>query len=139
MEFPPDPTGVSASIAVTANVPSAVVRGIEFESSILPVPWLQLGASGSFTDAHYTNGLINLFGNPYVYGPFADTPRTSGVLFAQIDLPNHDNLGVFSVRGEVYAQSGQYFANAADSIAPDNYFGGVAPSAPGRSLIARVE
>jgi iron complex outermembrane receptor protein len=82
VEFPPDPTGASASIAVTANVPSAVVRGIEFETSIMPVSWLQVGASGSFTDARYTNGMVNLFGTPYVYGPFADTPRTSGVFFA---------------------------------------------------------
>jgi iron complex outermembrane receptor protein len=126
VEFPPDPTGASASIAVTANVPSAVVRGIEFESSIVPVSGLQVGASGSFTDAHYTNGLINLFGKPYRYGPFADTPRTSGVLFAQVDLANRGGIGAFNLRGELYAQSGQYFSNAADSIAPDTRLPGYA-------------
>jgi iron complex outermembrane receptor protein len=126
VEFPPDPTGVSASIAVTANVPSAMVRGIEFESSIMPVPWLQVGASGSFTDARYTNGRIKLFGQPYVYGPLADTPRTSGVFFAQVDLLSRGGIGAFNLRGEVYAQSGQYFSNAADSIAPDTRLPGYA-------------
>ncbi len=126
VEFPPDPTGASASIAVTANVPSAVVRGIEFESSIMPATWLQVGASGSLTDARYTNGAINLFGKPYVYGPFADTPRTSGVLFAQVDFPGRGSIGALSLRGEVYAQSGQFFSNAADSIAPDTRLPGYA-------------
>jgi iron complex outermembrane receptor protein len=126
VEFPPDPTGASASIAVTANVPDAVIRGIEFESSVMPVSWLQVGASGSFTDARYTNGEINLFGTPYVYGPFADTPRTSGGLFSQIDLPGRAGIGAFNLRGEVYAQSGQYFSSAANSIAPDTRLPGYA-------------
>src|SRR5690606_28621933 len=42
VEFPPDPTGVSASIAVTANVPEAEVWGVELEGSMMPTSWLQV-------------------------------------------------------------------------------------------------
>ncbi len=119
VEFPdPDGPGGLASIAVTANVPEEVVKGVEVEASILPVSWLELGLSGAFTDAEFTDGKINLFGTPYSYGPVGDTPESSGVAYVQINVPTSDTIGQISIRSEVYAQSAQYFSNAADSVAP---------------------
>jgi iron complex outermembrane receptor protein len=119
VEFPdPDGPGGIASIAVTANVPEAQVRGVEIESSIRMMSWLELGLSGAFTDAEFTDGDINLFGNPYSYGPVGDTPKRSGVAYAHVDLPTGNSVGAMSLRVEMYAQSAQYFSNAAASIAP---------------------
>lgn len=120
VEFPdPDGPGGLASIAVTANVPEMVVQGIEFEASMMPADWLQLGVSGAYTDAEFTDGDINLFGTSYRYGPVGDTPKRSGVVYAEIDFPVADDLGEITFRGEVYAQSEQYFSNASNSVAPD--------------------
>jgi iron complex outermembrane receptor protein len=119
VEFPdPDGAGGLASIAVTANVPEAEVKGIEVEASILAATWLELGVSGAYTDAEFTDGKVNLFGTPYNYGPFGDTPRRSGTVYGQVDFPTAPELGRVSLRGEVYAQAEQYFSNAADSVAP---------------------
>lgn len=122
VEFP-DPDGPApeslASIAVTANVPEAQVKGIEVEASILAATWLELGVSAAYTDAEFTDGEVNLFGTTYNYGPFGDTPKRSGSMYAQIYFPTSADLGQINLRSEVYAQSEQYFSNAADSVAPD--------------------
>ena len=119
VEFPdPDGPGGRASIAVTANVPEAEVHGVEFEASILATSWLELGLSGTFTEAEFTDGDIILFGTNFSYGPVGDTPKRSGVAYAQIEFPTDSGLGDLSLRGEVYAQAEQFFSNAADSIAP---------------------
>ena len=120
VEFPdPDGAGVGrASIAVTANVPEAEVQGFEFEASILAASWLELGVSGAYTDAEFTDGKVVLFGTNFSYGPFGDTPERSGVAYAQIEFPTGSGSGELRLRAEVYAQSEQFFSNAADSIAP---------------------
>ncbi len=119
VEFPdPDGLGGLASIAVTANVPEAVIQGIELETTLDVTDWLQLGLMATYTDAEFTNGDINLFGTNYSYGPVGDTPESSGVLFSQFNLPADESLGFISLRAEIYAQSSQYFSNAADSVAP---------------------
>lgn len=119
VEFPdPDGPGDIASIAVTANIPSEVVRGFELEGSLQTTDWLQIGGSLAHTDAKFTNGKISLFGNDFIYGPVGDTPKWSGVAYAQIGLPMDDSVGSINLRAEVYAQMGQYFSNAAASIAP---------------------
>ncbi len=127
VEFPdPDGPGGLASIAVTANVPSSKIWGIEAEASIRPADWLQIGAQGAYTNAKFTDGDIVLFGNPYSYGPVGDTPKTSGVFWVQLDFPAGENAGDISLRGEVYGQSSQYFSNAADTIAPGTKLPGYA-------------
>jgi iron complex outermembrane receptor protein len=119
VEFPdPDGAGPIVSIAVTANVPEAQIKGVEVEASILAMSWLELGLSGAYTDAEFTDNDITLFGKAYSYGPVGDTPKQSGVAYFQVSAPAVSNLGEIGFRGEVYAQSAQYFSNAAASIAP---------------------
>jgi iron complex outermembrane receptor protein len=119
VEFPdPDGAGPIVSIAVTANVPESQIKGVELEASIRATSWLELGVSGAYTDAEFTDGDIALFGRDYSYGPVGDTPKRSGVAYVQLDLPTDQNLGDISLRSEVYAQAQQYFSNAAASIAP---------------------
>ncbi len=120
VEFPdPDGPGALASIAVTANVPSAEVYGLELEASILATDWLQLGVTGAYTDASFTDGRVELFGTPYEFGPMANTPETTGTFFAAVTFPTSENTGDISLRGDVYTQSSMYFSNAADGAAPD--------------------
>lgn len=119
VEFPdPDGAGPIVSIAVTANVPEAQIKGVELEASIKATSWLEVGLSGAYTDAEFTDNDIRLFGRDYSYGPVGDTPKKSGVAYVQVDVPTGSNFGEISLRSEVYAQSEQYFSNAAASIAP---------------------
>lgn len=119
VEFPdPDGSGPIASIAVTSNVPKAEVKGLEIEAAISVTDWLELGANGALTKPKFTDGEVTMFGRTYSYGPFGDTPKKSGVLYAVLDVPVDAAIGSLSVRGEMYAQSPQYFSNAADTIAP---------------------
>ena len=119
VEFPdPDGPGGLASIAVTANVPSARIWGFEAEGAFSPIPLLRLGAQGAYTNATFTDGNITLFGTPFSYGPVGDTPKASGVVWAEVFVPTDPQIGEISLRTEVYAQTSQYFSNAADSIAP---------------------
>jgi iron complex outermembrane receptor protein len=119
VEFPdPDGAGGLASIAVTANVPEMQVQGVELEASIAATSWLELGLLAAYTDAEFTDGEVSLFGTDYVYGPVGDTPERSGVVYAQFDFPTSSSVGEISLRTEMYAQSEQYFSNAAATIAP---------------------
>lgn len=119
VEFPdPDGAGPVASIAFTANVPEERVRGLELETALWPTDWLHVGGQFALTDAKFTRNTVNLFGNTFSYGPVGDTPKTSGTAWAEVFVPVPQSLGEISLRGEVYAQSGQYFSNAADTIAP---------------------
>jgi iron complex outermembrane recepter protein len=104
---------------VTMNVPSAEVTGIEANVSIRPVHWLELGASGAYTDARYTGDMASLFGTTYIFGPYADTPKTTMTLYGRVVLPSPEQSGPMSVSLEGYGQSSQYFSNAADSLTPN--------------------
>ncbi len=125
VEFPdPDGDGPLASIAVTANVPEMEVEGIEIDGSFLPLDWLELGAAYAYTDAEFTDGEVSLFGNPFSYGPVANTPENAGTLWAQLNFPSSDGLGGFRLRAEFYAQDDMYFSNTFDSLGPQTKLDG---------------
>ncbi|MFT3930630.1 MAG: TonB-dependent receptor [Spongiibacteraceae bacterium] len=120
IEFPdPDGPGGVPSIAVTANVPEMVVKGIELETSLMPTDWLELGVAAAYTDAEFTDNQVVLFGNTFSYSPVANTPKRTWSVWGQIDLPVDANLGDLALRTELYGQSSMYFSNTADSITPD--------------------
>jgi iron complex outermembrane recepter protein len=127
VEFPdPDGPGGLASIAVTANVPSSRIWGFEAQGNFRPADWLELGGSLAYTNAKFTDGDIVLFGTPFSYGPVGDTPELSGTAYAAATFPLSGNMGEVGLRGDLYAQSSQYFSNAADSIAPGTKLPGYA-------------
>ena len=124
-----DPT----SIAVTVNVPKAEVKGFEVDTSIRPADWLEIGGNLSYTDAKYTKNEAVVFGNLFVFNPYADTPKWAGTLYGQITLPLAPSTGQLRLRGDIYAQTGQYFSNNNGSITPGTRI-------PGYSLInARLD
>lgn len=116
IEFPTTPD--AASIAVTANVPKMEVEGVELEASFMPTDWLELGVAAAYTKARFTDGEVELFGTLYSYSPVANTPKHTGVAWAQIGIPVDPQLGELRLRGEFYSQSSMYFSNTAASIAP---------------------
>ncbi len=103
---------------LTANVPKAEITGVEVSGSVRPAPWLSLGMSGAYTDARYTSNIVVLNGAPTAYGPFADAPKWTGSVYADISQELGDGMGKLILHGDVYAQSVTYFSNVAATLAP---------------------
>ncbi len=108
----------------TANVPEAKITGVEFEMSVRPLAWMQLGGSGVFTNARYSDGRVNLLGSPTLYGPYADTPRYTGTVFAEISHRLIGGAGTIILRGDIYGQSKMHFSNVGATIAPNTTIAG---------------
>ena len=103
---------------LTVNVPRAEVTGVEAEASVRPAPWLLLGASGAFIDARYTRGGVSVLGEAFEYGPYADTPRWTGTLYAQAEHRLAGDMGALTLRFDVYGQTRFFFSNVAATRAP---------------------
>ena len=114
------------SIAVTINVPKAQVQGFEIDSGIEATSWLELGGNLAYTDAKYTDNRTIIFGNLYVFNPYADTPKWTGTAYGTVRLPIPASAGELKLRGEVYAQTNQYFSNNDASITPGTKLPGYA-------------
>jgi iron complex outermembrane receptor protein len=117
VEFP-------AGGAITVNVPSEIVQGVEGDVNIKASHWLELGWQAAYVRSRYPNGHVVADGNAYLYGPVGDTPRLSGTVYAQVALPVAASAGEVSLRGELYGQSGQYFSNEASGLIPDTFLPG---------------
>ena len=104
--------------ALTANVPQAKITGIELEAEIKPAPWLTLGANFAYTKARFNKNVVTLFGVTTAFGPFPDTPRRTGSVFAQVNVPLGNDMGNLSVRGDLYAQSKFYYSSVNNTINP---------------------
>lgn len=114
------------SIAVTINVPKAEIQGFEIDTGIEPTPWLEIGGNLALTDAKYTENRAVIYGNLFVFNPYADTPKWSGTAYAAVALPIPESAGQLKLRGEVYAQTKQYFSNNDGSITPGTELPGYA-------------
>ncbi|MFA7603632.1 MAG: TonB-dependent receptor [Novosphingobium sp.] len=110
----------------TANVPKAQITGFEADTFIRPASWLELGGSVAFANARFTDPRVSFFGTATDFGPYGDTPRWSGTVFAQVsqDLPG--DAGKLSLRGEIYAQTAQYFSNLNNTLNPETRLPGYA-------------
>jgi iron complex outermembrane receptor protein len=111
----PTPQGIAS---LTVNVPQAKVKGVEFDTDITPVPWLDLGVNLAYTDAKFTENSATVFGQTQVYGPFADTPKFAGSLYAQTSTRLPQGFAKLTIRGEVYDQSLSYFGSQDASTVP---------------------
>jgi iron complex outermembrane receptor protein len=73
--------------SLTVNIPRSKITGAEFDGQIDLTSWLQVGANLAYTDARFTNNAATVFGNNILFGPFADTPKWAGTIFAQENFP----------------------------------------------------
>ena len=110
--------------ALTANVPQAKITGIELEAEIRPVSWLTLGANFAYTDARFNKNIVTLFGVTTAFGPFPDTPKTTGSIFAQISVPLAGDMGEMSFRGDFYSQSKFFYSSVNNTINPGSVLPG---------------
>ena len=104
--------------ALTANVPQATITGVELEAEIKPAPWLTLGGSFAYTNARFNKNVVTLFGVTTAFGPFPDTPKRTGSVFAQVNVPLSNDMGEISLRGDLYAQSSFFYSSVNNTINP---------------------
>lgn len=121
--FPIHPI-LGTSIAVTVNAPKARIKGLELEAGIQPTDWLDIGFTAAHTDAKYTENEVVVFPGTageqtYLFGPFADTPKWTGSAYAVLTSHLGNDMGTLKLRGDIYAQSKQYFSNVAGSLNPN--------------------
>jgi iron complex outermembrane receptor protein len=101
--------------AVTVNVPKASVKGVELDGAVNPTTWLQLGTSGSFTNAKFTSNLVSIDGGaPVVFGTYPDTPKWSGTAFGEATFPVSSALAL-SFRGDVFGQTSTFFTSTGNT------------------------
>ncbi len=112
-----DPTTQSVT-GLTVNVPRVEITGFEVDGEIQPTPWLDTGLSVTYADARYTNGLTTIFGEPTLFGPYADTPRWSGSAFVELSQDLPQDYGRASFRTDVFAESKFYFSNLNNTVSP---------------------
>jgi iron complex outermembrane receptor protein len=108
----------------TVNVPKKRVRGAEVDANFQVTDWLDLGFTGAFTDAKYTDNIVDLSeqtGIPNYTIPFdsyPDTPKWTGSLFADAKLPLLESLGEMRLRGDLFGQTKTFFSSNEGSITP---------------------
>ncbi|MEJ7935014.1 TonB-dependent receptor [Sphingobium sp. AN558] len=111
---------------VTNNVPQARVTGAEAQFTARPVSWLNAGGSMTYVKARFTEPEALALGTPLTYGPFADVPKWSGVLYAEGSWPLSSDAGTITLRGDLYAQTSSYFSNLASTLTPNTRIPGYA-------------
>ncbi len=112
--------------ALTANVPQARISGFEIEGEIKPAHWLTIGGNLALTDAKFNKNSVKIFGVTTAFGPFPDTPKWTGLVFAQVDVPLSGNSGSISARADVYAQSKFFYSSVNGTINPGSELPGYA-------------
>ncbi|WP_157220765.1 TonB-dependent receptor [Flavisphingomonas formosensis] len=108
--------------ALTGNVKQEKVTGVEFDGSISPAEWLELGGQGAYTHARYTKPTATIGSKSFLFGRPADVPTWAGSVYVKLkgDLPN--DLGHLTYTADVYGQSGQYFSNLNNPDAPASQY-----------------
>lgn len=96
---------------VVANLPAAVVQGVELEGAIFPIKGLRLGVHYSYTDAKYTKVPD---GFP-IDRKFGYTPKHQGSLSASYRTAL-GSVGILSLGGDVYRQSSVELADYITSV-----------------------
>lgn len=102
----------NSAILTTVSVPEAQITGVESDLSLRPTEWLSLGGSLVYTNARFTKNIVTIPGNPPLpYGPYADVPKWSGTIYAEVSRQLPSDLGRVALRGDFYFQSLTYFSN----------------------------
>jgi iron complex outermembrane receptor protein len=96
-----------APAVVTANVPAIRLYGIEFDGVVKLSRWLSVGANMNYTHARIANGTVNIGTSSVVYDTVEDTPKFSGVIFADAEVPVADDLDAI-FHADAFRQSQTY-------------------------------
>jgi iron complex outermembrane receptor protein len=107
-----------SAAALTINIPKAKVQGVEFDGQIRPLSWLSLGGQAAYTYGVFTENVTEVFGQTTVFGPYPNTPKWTGSLFVQGQVPLGDRIGGLLLRADYFAQSQFYFSSLNNSVTP---------------------
>jgi iron complex outermembrane receptor protein len=115
--------------AQTRNGRKARTTGVEFEGQLELARWLQVGVNYAYTNARYTDGRATVVDDTgivhnVILGPFGDTPTHVGSAYVRLVKELSGGRGELVARGDVFAQSGFFYSNLADSYTPDTHIGG---------------
>jgi iron complex outermembrane receptor protein len=107
--------------AVGGNVGKARVTGFEGDAMIEIADFLDIGGAFTYTKARYTDPIATVPTSPaqvFYFGPYADTPKTSGSAYfrAHMDLDNQG--GELALRGDAYSQASFYYSNTDRTTSP---------------------
>jgi len=108
----------------TVNVPKKRIRGLEVDGDIEPMDWLKVGVSAAYTNAKYTQNIVDLSSQTGIAGyriPFdsyPDAPKWSGSVYFDVMLPVPKNLGDFVLHADVFGQTKSFFSSNSGSITP---------------------
>jgi len=108
----------------TVNVPKKRIRGVEADGDIRPTDWLTLGASGAYTNAKYTDNIVDLSSQTGIAGytiPFdsyPDAPKWTGSVYADVTLPMSEDLGELVFHADLFGQTSSFFSSNSGSITP---------------------
>lgn len=106
-------------VAVTLNVPQAQIWGGEFDMSVRPASWLNLGGSVNYTSARFSKNQVTLAGNPPLFfGPYADVPKWSGAVFVELTGNLGQEKGELVARVDTFFQTHYNFSNLEATLNP---------------------
>jgi iron complex outermembrane receptor protein len=113
--------GFFEPVALTFNAAKANVKGLEFQTTIVPEENFEVNFFYSYTDATYRNfalpqaivngvpvGVNDLSGSPFAY-----TPKNKLGLSPRFHIPVDTNLGMPYIGGSLYWQSSEWFSDLA--------------------------
>lgn len=103
---------------LTANIPQAEIKGVEWDTDLRVGDWLQLGGNLAYTDAKFTKNSTTLFGQTFNFGPYSDAPKWIGSVYADVGAQLPGEAGRLSLRGNMYAQSRFYFSSLGNTLVP---------------------
>jgi len=108
----------------TVNVPKKRVRGVEVDGDARLADWLKIGFTGAYTDAKYTDNLVDLStqtgipGYTVPFDSYPDTPKWTGSAYIDLTLPVPDSLCEMKLRADILGQTSTFFSSNAGSITP---------------------
>jgi len=104
--------------SATVTIPKAKVTGVEADGDISPTDWLQIGGTISYQDARFTDNVAGLYGQTAEFGPYADAPKVSGSIFANVTVPLEGDAGTLRYHVDFYAQSSFHISNLGNTFNP---------------------
>ncbi len=132
--------------AVTVNVPTGSVEGIEAELAYRATNALTLGGNVNFLNAKFSDGRVIVNGGPVTYDRLPDAPKYSFAAYGDLRLHASSAIDAI-VHAEAYGQGTTYTsprsANFAGTTIPSyvifNLRAGIENSAAGWTLMANVK
>lgn len=104
--------------SLTGNVNKGKSKGVEFDGSINPAQWLEIGGQGAYTHFRYTDPIATIGSQTFLFGRPADTPTWTGSAYVKLKGELPDDLGRLTYTVDMYGQTGAYFSNLNNPDAP---------------------